>query len=77
MVFFIKQLEIIQILGWGMVQLLKKMIILFVNVNGCGNHFMETSKVCMSVESILPYIHELSIFCYKEEISLMKPLGHD
>ena len=77
MVFLFEQLEIIQILGWGMVQLLKKMIILFVNVNGCENHFKETSKVCMTVESILPYIHELSNFCYKEEIILMKPHGHD
>ena len=77
MVFFIKQLEIIQILGWGMVQLLKKIIILFVNVNGCGNHFKETSKVCMTVESILPYIYELSNSCYKEEIILKKHHGHD
>ena len=77
MVFFIKQLEIIQILGRGMVQLLKKMIILFVNVNGCGNHFKETLKVCMTMESILPYIHELSNSFYKEEIILMKTHGHD
>ena len=53
------------------------MIILFVNVNGCGNHFKETSKVCMTMESILPYIHELSNSYYKEEIILMKPHGHD
>ena len=53
------------------------MIILFVNVNGCGNHFKETSKVCMSMESILPYILELGNSCDKEEIILMKPHGHD
>ena len=77
MVFFIEQLEIIQILRWGMVHILTQRIILIVNVNGCGNHFKETLKVCMSIESILPYILQLSNSLYKEEIILMKSHGHD